>query len=418
MPAQETPPSSPSIHSDLNDNNDEDEEMAPFLEEDMIEILDETDISRPMESDEEDEDEGEGEAAGSVETIPERDDSQLVFKEHSKDVLTCDFHPSKNTIVASGGMDDTVYIWDTTNGNKLFTCKGHEESVEIVSFSFDGSYLATADLNGVIKVWRIRDYNLILTFELEDELGWLQWHMGTNVLVASSQNGMVYMYKVPSGDTKVVIPEFGQNCLAGKILPDGKSLACGYSNGCLKIVDLRQGTTLKDVKPVDEIGGITCLDVHKSNNLIICGSTSGAVILINSNNGKVVSVLQGVQSPDSKSYIEAVSFCKDPSHQVAASGSLDGNLIIWDIVKQSLRHKHNFSSCINHLAWHPSLPLIFTCHFEGIVRAFDAKAGEVKREFLGHQKSCLNMGLSRDGSLLMTASEDNTVRIFSVGDIM
>lgn len=85
MPAQETPPSSPSIHSDLNDNNDEDEEMAPFLEEDMIEILDETDISRPLESDEEDEDEdeGEGEAAGSVETIPERDDSQLVFKEHS-----------------------------------------------------------------------------------------------------------------------------------------------------------------------------------------------------------------------------------------------------------------------------------------------------------------------------------------------
>lgn len=64
-------------------------------------------------------------------------------------------------------------------------------------------------------------------------------------------------------------------------------MACGYSNGCLKIVDLRQGTTLKDVKPVDEIGGITCLDVHKSNNLIICGSTSGAVILINSNNGKV-----------------------------------------------------------------------------------------------------------------------------------
>lgn len=53
--------------------------------------------------------------------------------------------------------------------------------------------------------------------------------MGTNVLVASSQNGMVYMYKVPSGDTKVVIPEFGQNCLAGKILPDGNDICFPFS---------------------------------------------------------------------------------------------------------------------------------------------------------------------------------------------
>lgn len=41
----------------------------------------------------------------------------------------------------------------------------------MVSFSHDGTYLATADLNGVIKVWRMRDYILINTFELEDELG-------------------------------------------------------------------------------------------------------------------------------------------------------------------------------------------------------------------------------------------------------
>lgn len=69
----------------------------------------------------------------------------------------------------------------------------------------------------------------------------------------------------------------------------GKSLVCGYKDGNLKIVDLKEGMVLHDLKPYDEIGGITCLDAHKGNNLIMCGCVSGAVILINSNNGKVSS---------------------------------------------------------------------------------------------------------------------------------
>lgn len=105
--------------------------------------------------------------------------------------------------------------------------------------------------------------------------------------------------------------------------------------------------------------------------------------------------MQNIQSSDGSNYIEAVSFCKDFSYQIAASGSLDGSIIIWDIIKQTLRHKHVFSSCVNHLSWHPSLPILFTCHFEGVVRAFDARAGTVLKEYLGHRKSCLNMSLSR-----------------------
>ena len=42
--------------------------------------------------------------------------------------MSCQFHPKTNNIVASGGMDDKAYVWDTTNGNKLFMCKGHKES--------------------------------------------------------------------------------------------------------------------------------------------------------------------------------------------------------------------------------------------------------------------------------------------------
>lgn len=39
-----------------------------------------------------------------------------------------------------------------------------------MAFSFNGAYLATADLNGKIQVWKTSDFSLTSTFELEDEL--------------------------------------------------------------------------------------------------------------------------------------------------------------------------------------------------------------------------------------------------------
>ena len=75
-----------------------------------------------------------------------------------------------NNIAATGGVDDLAYVWDITDSSVIFTCKGHEESVEAVSFSFNGAYLATADLNGKIQIWKTNDFSLNSTFELEDEL--------------------------------------------------------------------------------------------------------------------------------------------------------------------------------------------------------------------------------------------------------
>lgn len=128
----------------------------------------------------------------------------------------------------------------------------------------------------------------------------------------------------------------------------------------------------------------------------------------------MASVLNASQSSDGGSYVEAVSFCKDPNYPAAASGSLDGSLMIWDISKQTLRFRHNFPSSINHLMWHPNLPIIYTCHVDGVARIFDAKSGTVIKELKGHRRCCLNMDLSKDGSMLMTCSEDKTARIFDV----
>ena len=64
------------------------------------------------------------------------------------------------TLVASGGMDKTIRIWNPFFGKHLKTFKGHKDRVNSVSFSPDGKTLASGSADGTILLWDI-DFPII-----------------------------------------------------------------------------------------------------------------------------------------------------------------------------------------------------------------------------------------------------------------
>lgn len=69
----------------------------------------------------------------------------------------------------------------------------------------------------------------------------MEWHFGTKVLFASDVDGMVWMWKIPSGDCKT-FSNAGVAASCCQLLPGGSSLVTGYANGILKVWDLASGT--------------------------------------------------------------------------------------------------------------------------------------------------------------------------------
>jgi len=64
------------------------------------------------------------------------------------------FHPTLS-LLASGGEDNTVRIWDVSSGTEVRSLKGHKSPICGVAFSPDGKLLVSAGNNGDLKIWNL-----------------------------------------------------------------------------------------------------------------------------------------------------------------------------------------------------------------------------------------------------------------------
>lgn len=129
-------------------------------------------------------------------------DSQS-FEGHHDSVLSVVFNPVVPFQLATGGQDDKAFLLTISEEEKpsvaSIPLEGHQDSVCCVSFSSNGEYLATCDMNGVIKVWSSRSGELVKSLEGPEEPEWIRWHNKSNILMASGNDFSVWSWSLPTG---------------------------------------------------------------------------------------------------------------------------------------------------------------------------------------------------------------------------
>ena len=77
------------------------------------------------------------------------------FAGHTRRILSVAFHPYL-PVLASASEDRTIRIWNLVERSIERTLLGHAQSVNAVAFSSDGEWLVSASADETFKVWKVK----------------------------------------------------------------------------------------------------------------------------------------------------------------------------------------------------------------------------------------------------------------------
>ncbi|XP_063700323.1 angio-associated migratory cell protein-like [Culicoides brevitarsis] len=342
--------------------------------------------------------------------LPERDDSILTFAKHEGPIFCASLHPSENLAV-TGGEDDKAYVWNTATGEVVFAVPDHNDSVIAAGFSHDGIFLATGDMAGEIQVFKTtKDYEKVWSFSMGD-MCWMKWHSAGHVLLAGADSGEIYVWRIPSGDCKV-LQGYGEKCETATLTEDGKKLAAGYGDGMFKLWDLKAGTAIIEMPPTENATGhsetITTISCDRENHLILTGSEDGKATLLTPNGP--VGVLNG-----NSGAIESVLLdCPDLDAKIAVTATLDGKVTIWDASKQIARTECEDPNPvgITRMVWAKDHAIV-AGSLSGAIKVWDARTGQLRFTLLGHADNINDVCYDKKRNIVLSASEDGTAKIFN-----
>jgi WD40 repeat protein len=315
-------------------------------------------------------------------------------------------------LLATGGWDGTIAIWDVRTGREVRNrLKGHEAGVRALALSPDGRFLASGALDGTVAIW---DWSTAVRVG-----GPLRGHTGYVETVAFSPDGTLV---ASSGlDRSIRLWNVKSHALASQPLlgpqqtvwnlrftPSGTGIVSASEDGNVLLWDLATPNTL--AQPLPFAGrGVGDLAMSPNGQLLAAADIGGGVVIWRCAAGACSSpsVLQGHTKGVWRVAI-------DPRGEVLASAGVDRTVRLWNVTDGSPRGAplSGPTADVYGLAFSPDGETLAASDNYGRMYFWHWRSGDATGQFVtGHRTGTTTIDFAPHGDVLAIAADTEALLI-------
>ncbi|MFV1967350.1 MAG: protein kinase [Pirellulaceae bacterium] len=307
--------------------------------------------------------------------------------------------------------------------NRMETLRGHRTNVLGLAFSPDGRLLASADDDGMIKVWSLGDIKKRHTEWDTDN--WVSaiavsTYDSTTLAVGSGDwesaeiPGEIRLWDVTSGTSRLLSGDSLPPVLSVDLSPDGRLLAtgggwAGTESGTVHLWDAGTGQLLHTLR--GHTSQVWSVAFSRDGKTLVSGEWRDRIKIWDVPTGQLRSTL-ALETFAAKS----IAFSPDGSTMAVGGGDWDeGEVKLWNTTAgRELATLGGQPTVVCTVAFSPDGTLLATGDFDGAVRLWDVATGKEFGGPAGHPLSVFSVTFSPDGKTLASGSLDRTVKLWHV----
>jgi len=287
---------------------------------------------------------------------------------HPITVESVAFSPD-GTLIASGGDNARVFLWDATTGQRLNTFREAGASVSGVSglaWSPDGTLLTIVGTTGGGVIELASGEQLLELETYDSSASSVAWSPdGATIATTRWRFPELYLWDVETGEELPPLEGHSDSAMSVAWSPDGARLVSGSRDRTLMVWDAESGIRLNT------------LTSHTSDVNDVAWSPDGTML---------------------------------------ASASRDQTVMLWDATTgaplHTLRGHTNF---VESVAFNLDGTLLASAGRDEVIKLWDSASGDLLSTLEGHFGQVLDISWSPDGTKLVSASLDGSVIVWAVG---